>query len=189
MRHPLENLSNRDKISLFILLFGLTIVIMIVMNSIGSALNTEEAPYGIISFELAGTEIRTKAILESWDHSAQLRAAFIQGLDFLYLLIYSTAIALACLWAGETLKKAGWPPARLGIPLAWGLWMAALCDALENFALVRLIFGSISPPWAEIAAVCAVIKFALIFLGLVYALYALVIRFAIARKSPATKGH
>lgn len=189
MRHPLENLNQRARNPLFFVLLSLTIVVMIVMNSAGSILNTEDAPYGIISFEFAGNVQRAQAILASWDAAAQVHAAFIQGLDFLYLAIYSTTIALACLWAGETLKRATWPPVSLGLFLAWGLWFAALCDALENFALVKMLFGSISSPWPQIASVCAVIKFALIFLGLVYALYALVIRFAIIKKSPATKGN
>jgi small-conductance mechanosensitive channel len=188
MRHPLMNIDDQRRNSLFLLLFGLTIVIMMVMNSVGSSLNTEEAPYGIVSFELAGRVPKAQAILDSWDAAAQVRAAFIQGLDFLFLIVYSTTIALACLWAGKTLKRAGWAPAGLGIPLAWGLWIAAICDAVENYALVRMLFVSITSPWPGIAAVCAVIKFALIFLGLVYALYALVIKFATSRKSSATEG-
>lgn len=188
MRHPLLNMQYHRRNSFFLLLFSLTVVVMLVMNNVGSKLNTETAPYGIISFELAGTTQRAQAILDSWDAEAKVQAAFVQGLDFLYLVVYSTAIALACLWAGETLKKAGWPPDSLGIPLAWGLWIAAICDAIENIALVVMLFGSIINPWPAIAIVCAVIKFALIFLGLVYVLYALVIKFTTARKSPATTG-
>jgi small-conductance mechanosensitive channel len=186
MRHPLENIQNRSRTILFLVLLSLTIATMLVMNGAGSSLNTEEAPYGILSLELAGSQQRAKAILDSWDQAAQMRAAFIQGLDFLFLVLYSTTIGLACLWAGETLKRVGWSPSALGIPLAWGLWLAAFCDALENVALVVMLFGSITSPWPEIAVVCAVIKFVLIFLGLVYALYALVIRFASTVKSPAT---
>jgi hypothetical protein len=141
----------------------------------------------MVSLDFAGSPQRAKAILDSWDHPAQLRAAFIQGLDFLYLLVYSTTIAIACLWAGKTLHRAGWPLASIGIPLAWGLWLAALSDAVENVALVEILFGKYNSPWPEIAAACAILKFALIFLGLVYALYALLIKTVVIRKSSATK--
>lgn len=175
--HPLERISNNSRKVIFISLFTLTIVLMLVMNAVGSVLTTEKAPYGIISFELAGSVQKAQEIITGWDHTAQLHASFIQGLDFLYLIIYSTAIAFACLWAGETLRKSGWPLARLGVLLAWGLWLAAALDAIENIALVKMLFGGNSSPLPEIAAVCAIIKFSLIFAGLVYAIYALVIKF------------
>ena len=158
-------------------------MIMLVMNTAGKSLNTEEAPYGIISFELAGSVQKTEDILNSWDPAAQLRASFIQGLDFLYLVIYSTTLVLAVLWASETLFKAGWPPASAGIYLAWGMWLAGVLDAVENIALVGMLFGNILSPLPEVAAVCAIIKFALIFIGLVYTLYALVIRFFVPLNS------
>jgi hypothetical protein len=186
MRHPLESIPAQRKTIAFLLLFGLTLAMMLVMNAAGSSLYTEVAPYGIISLEFAGSPRKAEAILESWDRAAQLRAAFIQGLDFLYLIFYSTTIALACLWAGETLRRMGWSPAALGVPLAWGMWLAALCDFAENVALVVILFNRTSSPWPELAAVCAAIKFALIFIGMVYALYALVIRFAASLQSPAT---
>lgn len=185
MQHPLESILNRK--SVFLTLLGLTLAIMLVMSSAGSRLNTDAAPYGIVSFELARSPQRAQAILDSWDQAAQVQAAFIQGLDFLYLLLYSTTIAIACLWAGKTLGKAGWPLAALGTLLAWGLWLAALSDALENLALVEILFGRNTTPWPEIAAACAIIKFSLIFLGLVYALYALLIKLVAVRNSPATR--
>jgi hypothetical protein len=187
MPHPLENVLNRKKNTLFLTLLGLTLAIMLVMNGAGGRLNTVAAPYGIVSFELAGSPQKAQVILDSWDHPAQLQAAFIQGLDYLYLVLYSTTIAQACLWAAKTLGRAGWPLASVGIPLAWGLWLAALSDAVENLALVEILFGSNASPWPEIAAVCAIIKFTLIFLGLVYALYALLIKFVILKKPSATK--
>lgn len=186
MRHPLEEVANSRKKTLFFSLLAFTLAIMLVMNSVGSVLNTVEAPYGIVSFELAGSPQKANVILDSWDTPAQLRAAFIQGLDFLYLILYSTTIALACLWAGETLARAGWPLASVGRPLAWGLWLAALCDAVENIALVIVLFGRNQSPLPEIAAICALVKFLLIFLGLVYTLYALLIKFSVARNTPAT---
>ena len=110
-----------------------------------------------------------------------VRAAFIQGLDFLFPLVYSSAIGLGCLMAGGVLQVRKWPLSRLGGMLAWGLWLAAGFDYIENFALTALLFGTEGATWAMLSTVCATVKFLLIFLGMVYALYGLMIRLVIAK--------
>jgi hypothetical protein len=52
--------------------------------------------------------------------------------------------------------------------LAFGLGLAALLDALENYALTTMLFGVVSEPWPAVARWCATGKFALIIAGLVY---------------------
>lgn len=173
MRHPLQNIRHRRK-EIFFILLGLTILLMVLMNFVGAPLTTTEVPLGIISYELAGSVSGAEAILASWDQDAQLRAAFSLGVDYLFLVVYSTTIALACIWSGEVLKKNGWPLASASAPLAWGQWLAALLDAVENMALVIILFGMLAPPWPELAKWCAIIKFSMIFLGMVYAFYGLV---------------
>jgi hypothetical protein len=105
-------------------------------------------------------------------------AAFLQGLDFLFLAVYSTTLSLGCLWARRVIVERGWPLAFLGVPLAWGQWLAAACDAIENVALAALLFGGPASPWPQAAWACAAVKFALIFLGLVYVFYGLAVRLA-----------
>lgn len=173
MRHPLQNIRHRRK-EIFFALFGLTLLLMVIMNFVGAPLNTTQAPLGIISYELAGTVPGAGAILASWDQDAQLHAAFSLGLDYLFMVVYSTTIALACIWSGEVLQKNGWPLASTSVPLAWGQWLAALLDAVENLALALILFGALASPWPELAKWCALIKFILIFLGMVYAFYGLV---------------
>jgi hypothetical protein len=185
MNHPFEQLKPTLQKWLFILLLILTILIMVVMNIIGSPLNTPEAPSGIVSFELAFSPARAQQMLSSWGSAAQLRAAFIQGLDFLFPLVYSTALGIGCILAAGVLRSRGRPLARLGAPLAWGLWLAAACDYIENIALVILLFGRVVSPIPEIAGVCAVIKFTLILVGIVYILYGLVMRLLPERSAQA----
>ena len=73
--------------------------------------------------------------------------------------------------------------------LAWGLWIAALFDAVENFSLITILFGTATSPYPEIAQACAGIKFSLILLGLVYCLLAAILRLVVLarprRTSPA----
>ena len=115
-------------------------------------------------------------MLDSWDNAAKIRAAFIQGLDFLFPLVYSTSVALGCLLTAGVLASRRWPLAGLGAPLAWGLWAAAALDYVEYIALVVLLFTPPASPWPQIAAVCAALKFALLFLGLVYCFLGLAVR-------------
>ena len=81
-----------------------------------------------------------------------------------------------CDGLGRALTSRGWPLAGEGAALAWGQWLAAWFDAVENIALIAMLFGAVVSPWPQVAYWCAVIKFALVFLGLVYAFYGGVVR-------------
>ena len=176
MIHPLTQIQPSRRTHYFYPLLGLTLLLMLVMNFVGLPLNTPAAPQGIISFEFAATPTRTQQMLDSWSPEGLVRAGFIQGLDFLFPLAYSTTVGLACIMASAVLERRRQAVSRFGAPLAWGLWIAALLDYLENFALVTLLFGWVQSPWPQIAAVCAAIKFALLLLGLVYAFYGLAMK-------------
>lgn len=179
MTHPLERIKPERRGYYFYPLLAATVLIMLAMNLIGLPLNTPSAPSGIVSFEVAATPSRAQVILDSWGEAARVRAAFIQGLDFLFPWVYSTAIGLGCILAGGVLRHRNWPLAGLGGWLAWGLWLGALFDYIENIALVALLLGPVVSPWPQIAWVCAVVKFAMIFLGLAYALFGLAARIAV----------
>ena len=176
MKHPFENLRSPIQKKYFIGLLIATILIMVIMNFIGSPLTTPSAPSGIVSFEFAFSPNRAQAIIDSWSKDAQLRAGFIQGLDFLFPLVYNAALGLGCVLTANSLRISGKKLAWLGAPLAWGLMLAAICDYIENIALVILMFGRVQSPYPEIAGVCALIKFTIIFIAVGYILYGLIVR-------------
>ena len=169
MNYPLMLLPTKWRARLFWITFLASIGIILVFGVIGAPLNTPAAPSGIVSYELAGSVPQAQAMLDSWDQTAKLYAAFGLGFDYLFMLAYSTALGLGCIWAADVLLKRGWSLARLGSPLAWGLWAAAGLDAIENIALTVILLAVNASPWPEIARWCATLKFALLFLGLVYA--------------------
>jgi hypothetical protein len=175
MRHPFQTIPASVERKVFIGLTLATIVLMIVMNAVGAPLKNETAPSGIISYELAGSMQKAQAIIASWDEVARLHAAFSLGLDFLFLVVYSSAIGLGCLLAGKALSRRKWPLVALSVPLAWGLWLAAFADAVENTALTLILFGNPLGWLAPLARWSAIIKFALIFAGLVYAFFGWVV--------------
>lgn len=174
MKHPFSEIPVGKLRYIFIPLLATTLLMMFIMNMIALPLETSAAPYGIISYELAGSAAKSHEIVTSWDEAAQLRAAFSIGLDYLFLAVYSTTIGLACVWAGGILLSRSTWLAAMGIPLAWGQWLAALLDAIENVGLIQILFGSSAHIWAPAARLCAVAKFAIIITGLTYAFLGLV---------------
>lgn len=153
-----------------------SILILVAFGWLGAPLTTAEAPQGMVSFQLARTPQRVQSLLASWDARTQLVAAFCLGLDYLFMPAYALAISLADRWAGQTLRRRGWPLAGLGVPLVWGVWLAALLDALENAAQAAMLFGNPNPFLPGFTWFVALIKFGLVFIGLAYAFFGLAAR-------------
>jgi hypothetical protein len=170
VRHPLAAISHGARRRLFVVLLVLTLAGMAVMRTADRPITNPAVPHGIVSFELAGTPARAQSMIDSWDSHARLWAAFGLGFDYLFMVLYSTTLALGCVWAGERLAARGSGFAALGAPLAWGQWLAGVLDASENAALTRMLFAGVTEPWPAVAWWCATPKFVLVALGLVYVL-------------------
>jgi hypothetical protein len=180
MYHPLNSIPRGKRLSSFLYLLAGTVIVSVALRSVGPSVPS------IVDYEFAGNVAQAAGIINAWDANARLRAAFNLGLDYLYMPLYSTVIALACLWGSRLIPGRTWR--GTGILLAWGLWLAALLDAIENFALITLLFGEISDPYPQIAQICAAGKFSLILLGLVYCAVAAIIRLLLlARPARAAK--
>ena len=164
MQHPFVALTPGQGKWMFWPAFALVIILTLLFHLI-------DPPPGVVAFEVAGNLGTAQAILSSWDGPARLLVAFALGIDYLYMVAYSTTIGLACIWAGRTLRSDAWPLAGLGVLLAWGLWLAALADATENVGLIVQLVSGGSQLWAQLSAACATVKFLLVICGLVYAAY------------------
>ena len=123
------------------------------------ALVTSAAPYGIVSFELAGSLERAEAIIQSWSERARSVAMLIQGFDYLYLIVYSAWFSMAAVSLGARLKGA-WQSA--GLLIGWSVLVAAALDAVENYALILQLLHGASSGHAHLALWCALAKFALV---------------------------
>jgi hypothetical protein len=152
---------------LFWLMLLLTIAVAWIMRR---PLTTPVTPGGILDLELAGAPERVREILAAWDASGVRDDAISNvQIDFVWLLLYSTTISLGCVLTAARLHERGWTRAgALGLALAWGQWLAALLDAVENVAMLRLLQGSVAQPWPTIARACAIPKFALVVAGIAY---------------------
>jgi hypothetical protein len=166
----------------FWLALAATLVVMAVMNVIGVPLVTEAAPFGIVSFEFAGNADQTGRILASWDETARLYAAFSLGLDYLFMVVYGLALGLGTASGVKSLAVRGWPPGERAHWLSWFFPLAIFFDAGENALLFRQMVQGPGEMLAWGAAVLAAIKFGLIFLGLVFGFYALVVSLLVRQR-------
>lgn len=175
MKHPLLNVTPWRRLPVFLLFLGLTFLSMLALNVSGRSLTTDDAPSGIISYEFAGDVATADQIIDSWDEQTRIAAGFNVGFDYLYLFLYSTTIAMAILWLTDRSAWPGWI-VTLGVVLAWGQWLAAGLDAVENYSLLRMLLNGPTAPWPRVAYWCAAFKFGLVAAGLLYVIIALVAR-------------
>jgi hypothetical protein len=160
--------SQKERQRILWLLVALSALIFLVFGYTGIPLNTDAAPYGIVSFETAGSIARAEQILNSWDASARERAAFSLGLDFLFIPVYVGAVILGIHRAADKIYGhlktwRSW--------LTWALLFAGLLDIVENIVLLTILFISPIAPLPLIAKVCALPKFAFILVGVLYAFF------------------
>ena len=181
MDNPLNSIPRVKRLATFFWLLGATVALSVIMRMIG--------PFtpNIVDYEFANTAAKAAGIINAWDTPGRMRACFNLGFDFLYMPVYSTTIALACVMGAGALAAKGWR--NLGMLLAWGLWLAAILDAIENYALITMMFNGASDPYPAVSAACATCKFSLILLGLCYALVSLVIYVIKRSRSKAVPGH
>lgn len=166
--NPYSWIVDSAKAPVFGVLFLFTVILSIALARIDRSLKTKEAPYGIFSFEMAGRRIHK--IVASWSETARQHAFLSLGLDYLYLCIYPVTLSLACHLADAAGRGLWSSWTGMGLYLSWLVLAAIPLDALENYALLRVLNASANAAWPLAAKWCAIAKFGLILLGLVYSL-------------------
>ena len=185
MRHPLERIDERRRGPAFGALIILTLLMMGVLTALTQSLRDRGKVRflgreygGIVGLELAGEADDARELIGSWEETDRAAAAASVGLDYPFILLYSSTLGLGCLMAGDRLRASGWPLAGAGRWLAWGQSVAGILDAVENVALLAMLIGAVASPWPRLAQVCAVPKFLLVAAGIVYGAAGLVARAA-----------
>jgi len=168
LKLPFSFLNNEQQKSTLMWLVTVTLVTIIAMQTLSAPLVTKDAPAGIVSFELAGDLQTSNTIIDSWNEQIRIFAGLGLGLDFLFLLLYSTTLALACsiIKYSLTLRKPIF--SMFGTLVIWSALIAGVCDGIENIALIKLLLGSQSQLWPMLANVFAITKFILIAMALIY---------------------
>ena len=170
MRHPLEFVTADARKPLFFTFLILTLTLFAIFQVLDQELRTDAAPNGIVSFELAGYPETARAITASWKHMRLWRSAAASlGIDYVFMPIYALALAFGSLLAMR--RHEGWIRS-LGAVAAYAGLAAATFDAVENYALLRVLLGEVQSSYPAIAAFCAILKFGLILFGALYGLAA-----------------
>ena len=168
LRHPFEWLTPSGQIRAFIFFFILSLLVMVSLQVTGAHLITTVSPSGILSFEFAGDLSAAQNMVNSWGQTGRVYAGLNLGLDYLFLLVYAFAIGLGCVLVARRLSPRTTFLANLGILIAWAQLAAALLDGVENYALIRVLFGTEMAVWPVIARWCAIPKFLIVGAGLIY---------------------
>ena len=185
MDHPLHSIPRASRKRFFFICLALTLVLYVVFGILDAPLRSEAAPMGIVSFELAGTPQAAREITDSWKQMSLLLsatadrpnpyivntpyvfAAFGLGLDYLFMPVYALALAFGTLLAAQ--KHTGWIQ-PLAAAAGYGAFAAVLFDAVENYALLRVLLGAVESGYPALASFCAIVKFGLIGFGILAAL-------------------
>ena len=170
MPEPYKWLTESAQRLVLLISFLLSLTLLTAMHSLDHALITQTAPRGIISFELAGSTEKVSQILNEWGPEGKAYATLSLGLDYLFLIVYALFLSLSCVRIAKHLKSRFPYAAAWGFVLGWAQFIAALLDAIENFSLIKLALDYQPKSWPEIARWCAVSKFGIVGVGLVYIL-------------------
>ena len=168
LRHPFEWLSHSEQKRACVPLVVFTLVVMAGLQALGGPLKTEVAPAGIVSFELVGELSEAQSMVESWGQKGQVYAGLNLGLDYLFLVVYASAIGLGCVLMSRRLSEQIELMGTLGVVMAWGQLAAGLLDGIENYTLIQVLLGSEQRLWPVVARWCAVPKFLIVAAGLVH---------------------
>jgi len=166
--HPFLWLTESGQSRVFVVAAILALLTMASLQVLDAPLKTAAALAGIISYEFARDLEGARRILDSWGPEARVYAGLSLGLDYLFMLSYAGALGLGCVLVARRLGRWSRGLAALGVVLSWGQWLAALLDATENYALIRLLLGSARALWPALASGCALTKFLLVGAGILF---------------------
>lgn len=167
-KSPFDWIAEQAQKPVFVAALILTLAVGASLQALGSPLQTAEAPSGIVAFEFAGTLQKAKTIVASWGQAGQTFAGLNLGLDYLFLFSYAICIGLGCVLVSRVLSSRFRILSSLGLFLAWAQIGAGLLDSLENYALIRILLGTELAYWPEVARWCALPKFIIVAVGILY---------------------
>lgn len=139
-----------------------TAVVFLVLLLINLGLSNDQAPQGIVSFQLAGTAEHSLQILRAWGAEGQFWATVSLCLDFLFLALYTATLLVL---TGYLLNdRPGIRERKIGGWVKTLFVTAGLADAGENIILLY----NMSNPTDSLslaATLMALVKFTGLLLG------------------------
>jgi hypothetical protein len=182
MSHPFEAISLKRLHTAFWLFAAITAILLTVQGAVYLKLTNPVASLGILSLELAATPDRLNQVVSSWAEGAKSGMIFSLGLNFLCLFALTNTLAVACVMEGRRLTGTF---SRLGPPMAWAQWLAAVIWAVQNSLLAWGVLGQPSQFTTVVSAWLAMAKFAIFGAGLLYTITAALLALARPRSLTA----
>ena len=128
-------------------------------------------PPNIVAFELAGTVEAASKIISDWSSQQIERVRISIYLDFVFILAYCSAFMFACRASSNYSGVQFF--SKTGKQLVVLIWIAGLCDAAENIAMLKTL-REISQTPVSVAFYTATVKFGILLLALVFILMCMV---------------
>ncbi len=165
-------MTRRTKTLIF--LGAATIVLNLVLAWIDERLKRTGGP-GIIGLEFAGSLERVEEIQAEWGGHGEYLARLSLWIDFAFMASYGAFFALAGVAvrefaAGHGLRRL----AVVGVVAPSCAVAAALFDLAENAIWLLLLGGHLGYAAPAIATACAILKFALIAVAILYSIAGLI---------------
>lgn len=143
----------------FLFALGATVIWFFIMRPF--------TPSNIVAFELAGTVEAASKIISEWSVDQISRVKTSIYLDFGFILAYCSAFMFACRAASSYSAVEFF--SKTGKQLVVLIWIAGLCDAIENIAMLRTL-SEVSQTSVSIAFYTATAKFGILLLALIFIL-------------------
>ncbi len=153
-----------------------TLILVVIMRLLDQSLVApgEEVPDGIVAFEMVKNIHDARIMIDMWGEKGRVVAAFGLGLDYLFLIAYSLFFGVISFEIGRKLKGRSKLLSAPGYVLSWLILLAAVYDAIENFALIRILTGCQYSLWATTAYYFATMKFTIVIITVVYIVLGLI---------------
>jgi len=148
-----------EKKKLLIISIVLFILSSIAMGVVDSYIQNETTPYGIVSFEFIKSIEASNAALQAWGEKGKITAGISLGLDYLYIVVYTSMMCLALSLTSEKVSILSPHLGKMVLITAYLAPLIGLFDAIENYGLIHLLLGSTNQVWPLVAYYFAVGKF------------------------------
>jgi hypothetical protein len=160
-KHCTKHMSPHTKNFLFAL--AATVICFFIMRPF--------TPSNIVAFELAGNTTTAHDIISTWSPEQINKVKTSIYLDFGFILAYCSTFMFACRAAANYSGVQFF--IKTSKQLVWIVWLAGLCDAIENIAMLRTL-SEISQSSVSIAFYFATVKFSILLIALIFVLISLV---------------
>lgn len=165
--------------------FILVVVLSIILQRIQALLMTPATPAGLLSLELAGNRENTSAILAYWKNAGLTEKASTSILiDFFFIYTYMLFFIFALRYFKVYFKRRKKRLSKIAVVLIALVILVAFFDVVENAFLLSLLNGN-HISGISILFVISALKFALLYICLIYLVISVIYSFLFRKKIEA----